>query len=82
MTSALFSLILAGHLASSEFQYFYLSLSYYYFLTVATLPRVQIDIKTRESLNKTIIVIDDEAWVGDEKCMNRTNPEEAMKLIE
>jgi hypothetical protein len=49
---------------------------------VATLPRVQIDIKTRESLNKTIIVIDDEAWVGDEKCMNRTNPEEAMKLIE
>jgi hypothetical protein len=33
-------------------------------------------------LNKTIIIIDDEAWVGNEKCMNRTNLEDAMKLIE
>lgn len=64
------------------FGIFYLSIFYYYFLTVATLPRVQIDIKTREGLNKTIIVIDDEAWVGDEKCMSKINPEEAMKLIE
>jgi hypothetical protein len=64
------------------FGVFYLSLSYHSILAEATQPQVRINIKVQKGLDKTIIIIDNEAWVGDEKCMNKTNPEEAVKLIE
>ena len=64
------------------FGVFYLSLSYHSILAEATQPlRINI-IKAQKGLDKTIIIIDDEAWVGDEKCMSRTNPEDALKLVE
>jgi hypothetical protein len=64
------------------FGVFYLSLSYHSILAEATQPQVRINIKVQKGLDKTIIIIDNEAWVGDEKCMSRTNPEDALKLVE
>jgi hypothetical protein len=64
------------------FGIFYLSSSYYIILAGATQPlRINI-IKAQKGLDKTVIIIDNEAWVGDEKCMSRTNPEDALKLVE
>jgi hypothetical protein len=76
LRSSLFTWLIVG------FGVFYLSLSYHSILAEATQPlRINI-IKAQKGLDKTIIIIDNEAWVGDEKCMSRTNPEDALKLIE
>jgi len=64
------------------FGVFYLSFSYHSILAEATQPQVRINIKVQKGLDKTIIIIDNEAWVDDEKCMSRTNPEDALKLVE
>jgi hypothetical protein len=79
LRSSLFTWLMVG------FGIFYTSFLYYLLVSHLTLtiqPQVRIDMKTREDLDKTIIIIDNEAWVGNEKCMNKTNPEETVKLIE